>query len=139
MQEFTRERIIDESEYLKYSDDFKDRKQELLTKFLYDLDIEVVKILLEADCDPNINTQCQYETRNHGFLHDLVYEFHNQYSLKGDLILQLAELLLTNKANPDQPGNCNTAPIQYCTSKISEPFKQLLLKYSAKPEGNTRY
>lgn len=135
-----REDILSTTLDLSHDSRFDKSKQALLTEAIYSIDEAAVESLINRyNCNPNVNVYEQYETRNYGFLHALIELYYNNYTLRGESVLRIAEILLRAGADPNQEGSSSAAPIQRIESEKAKKFEELLLKYGARPEGNTLY
>ena len=135
---YDRQYILDNIEFIRDEDDFLKDRSAYLTESISDLDVVLIKVLLQNGADPDVNTQAQYETRNYGFLHELINRFHLERTLKGSVIFDIIQILLEFGADPNRSGCSNIAPIQLCGDKSKE-IERMLLVYGAKPEGNPIY
>jgi len=129
----SRSEIIKNADSLQYFDDFLDSRQYLLSHYVSEFDSEIVELLLKLGSDPNINPFSIINGNNLGFLFGLIDSYRVQYTLKGDVILEVAKVLLENGADPNIIDSSYSTPIEECGSKNMDSFKRLLQLYGGVP------
>lgn len=135
---YEKQYVMENIECLVFDSDFMSNLNLYLTEAVDNLDYTYTSMLLQKGANPNINSNAQYSSRNHGFLHELIHRFHVEKTSHGERIEELIALLLKYGANPNAPGDSNAAPIQRCTDS-SVNIKNLLLQFGAYPQGNEIY
>lgn len=128
MGNLDRSELIDTLRELEFSPEPSEDFSSYLHKYIYQGDLEMIQLLLEAGANPNPvkDSDC--------YLRHLLHEYTVNKTVKGELILQVARSLLAAGANPNRVWCNNWRAYDYAAaaSCVSE-YTALLLEFGADP------
>ncbi len=119
----TREELIQKLQEIKFWDDVLPDLDFYLNNFINSKDLEVIKLLLDNGANPNPidDEECYFMK--------LLYEYRDNKTLKGDLILRIMEALLKAGANPNKIWYNNYRAYDYAVMWNLEPIANLFEKH----------
>lgn len=128
MASITREELKEKIEELEFWPELSTQLDWYLKDFLYNKDVEMISILLQAGANPNPKRGLDC------WLHHFLHEYITNRTANGELILNIVELLLMHGANPNRVWSNNLRAYDYAIHWDIKPFSVLLEGYGASTE-----